>query len=190
MLPMSPTFSTSRSSRPTPKLTRSRAISVAIARSRRTAWAAAQTPTVAAVTAVVTASQSGRWIRVWTIFPRVLWTFGAYPVASDATPATICRAMPVVNPVITALDTKLIAAPSRSAPKTTITTPTSKVRVATLCRSVGSSPASERTLCEVSAIALVSVVVISTVRANSAPTVVGTIPAYRPSTGLNPPMLA
>ena len=129
-------------------------------------------------------------MRVWPIFPMVLCTSGAYPVASEATPATICRAMPVVNPVITALDTKLIAAPSRSAPKTTITTPTSKVRVATLCRSVGSSPASESTLWDVRAIALVSVVVISTVRANRAPTVVGTMPAYRPSTGLNPPMLA
>ena len=171
-------------------LTTSSAIRVAIDFSRRTACAAAQTATVAAVTRMVLPSQSATWPRVWPIFASVLCASGAYPVASEATPAMICRAMPVVNPVITALDTKLMAAPNRSAPKSSITMPTSTVRVATLCRSVGSRPASSSTLCEVSAIALVSVVVIRTVRANSAPTVVGTIPAYRPSTGLNPPMLA
>ena len=47
MLPMSPTFSTSSPSTPTPMLTTSSAIRVAIARSRRTACAAAQTATVA-----------------------------------------------------------------------------------------------------------------------------------------------
>lgn len=77
---------------------------------------------------------------------------------------------------MTAVETKLITEPSLSSPNTAITRPTSSVRVAMLPGSLGSSPASASTLRLDNAIALVSVVVISTVRANSAPTTVGAIP--------------
>ena len=46
------------------------------------------------------------------------------------------------------------------------------------------------TLRDDNASALVSVVTINTVRANSEPTMVDTTPEYRPATGLKPPMLA
>ncbi len=106
------------------------------------------------------------------------------------TPAMICRAMPVVNPVITALETKFMMDPNFSNPNTSMTTPTTIASAATLAGSAGSRPASVSTLRDDSASALVSVVTISTVRANAEPTMVATIPEYRPATGLNPPMLA
>lgn len=106
------------------------------------------------------------------------------------TPATICKAMPVVNPVITAVDTNDITDPRRSRPMSSITRPTSTVRVASAPASPGSSPASESTLCEDRAIALVNVVTISTVRAKTAPTIVGSTPDQSPSGAANPPMLA
>lgn len=98
----------------------------------------------------------------------------------------ICRAMPVEKPVITAFDTKLMTAPSRRTPRSSIAAPTIKVSMATFPASLGSSPTSERTLFEVRAIALVSVVTMRTVREVSEPTIAGTTPAYRPATGLNP----
>ena len=82
----------------------------------------------------------------------------------------------MVKPVITALDTKLIAEPSFSSPKTDITSPTRITSVAMLPGSCGSSPACCSTLCEDRPIALVRVVTISTVRANSDPMIVGTTP--------------
>ena len=98
--------------------------------------------------------------------------------------------MPVVKPVITALETKFMIDPNFSRPNTSITTPTTRARAATLAGSAGSSPASVSTLRDDSASALVSVVIISTVRARTEPMIVDTIPEYRPATGLNPPMLA
>lgn len=89
----------------------------------------------------------------------------------------IWRAIPVENPVITALETKLITAPSRSSPSTTMTSPASTVTVAMFPASPGSSPAPDSTLCEVSAMAEVSVVAISTVRAKNELRIVGTTPA-------------
>ena len=116
------------------------------------------------------------WIAQSPIFSRVLCCGLAYAVASLSTPAMICRAIPVVKPVITAVDTKLITEPSRNSPNSAITMPTSRVRVAMLPGSVGSRPAWESTLWLERAIALVRVVVIKTVRANTAPTRVGAIP--------------
>lgn len=89
----------------------------------------------------------------------------------------IWSAMPVEKPTMTALDTKLITAPRRSAPSTSITRPTMIVSVATLAGSVGSRPADASTLCDVSAMALVSVVIMRTVRVVSEPTIAGTMPA-------------
>lgn len=98
--------------------------------------------------------------------------------------------MPVVKPVITALETKPMIEPSRSRPNSAITAPTSITSMAMLAGSAGSSPACPSTLREDRAIALVKVVTMSTVRAKTDPTTVGTMPEYRPATGLNPPMLA
>ena len=102
----------------------------------------------------------------------------------------ICSAIPVLKPVMTALETKFMIAPKRSSPKMSITTPTTTASAATLAGSVGSRPDSFSTLRDDSAIALVRVVTISTVRAKTEATMPGTTPEYRPTTGLNPPMLA
>ena len=80
--------------------------------------------------------------------------------------------------------------PNRSSPKISITAPTTRASAAMFAGSFGSRPASASTLCEVNAIALVSVVTISTVRANTEPRMADTIPEYRPAAGLKPPMLA
>ena len=102
----------------------------------------------------------------------------------------ICTAIPVVNPVITAVDTNCMTDPSRSSPSASMTTPTSSVSVAIAPGSCGSSPAPASTLADESAMALVSVVTMRTVRANADPTIVDTTPEYSPTTGLNPPMFA
>ena len=102
----------------------------------------------------------------------------------------ICSAMPVLKPVMTALDTKFMIDPKRSSPKTSITAPTTIASAATLAGSAGSRPCSASTLRDDSAIALVSVVTIKTVREKTEATMPGTTPEYRPTTGLNPPMLA
>ena len=70
-----------------------------------------------------------------------------------------------------------MTAPRRSAPSRSIASPTMTVRVATFAGSVGSRPTPARTLCDVRAIALVSVVTMRTVRAVSDPTIAGTTPA-------------
>ena len=98
--------------------------------------------------------------------------------------------MPVLKPVMTALETKFMIAPKRSSPNANITTPTTTARAATFAGSVGSSPASLSTLRDDNAIALVSVVTMSTVRAKTDAMMPGTTPEYRPTTGLKPPMLA
>jgi hypothetical protein len=77
---------------------------------------------------------------------------------------------------MTALETKFMIEPKRSRPKTNMTAPTTMARAATLAGSVGSRPASFRTLRDDSAIALVSVVTISTVRAKTDPRMPGTTP--------------
>ncbi|WP_345802907.1 hypothetical protein AAIB33_07445 [Microbacterium sp. AZCO] len=64
------------------------------------------------------------------------------------------------------------------------------VSVATTPRSLGSKPAPTNTLCDVSAMALVSVVTIGTVRANIEPMIVGTIPDRSPTGAEKLPMLA
>jgi len=76
----------------------------------------------------------------------------------------ICSAMPVLKPVMTALETKFMIDPKRRRPKINITTPTTMASAATLAGSAGSSPDSLSTLRDDSAIALVSVVTIKTVR--------------------------
>ena len=88
----------------------------------------------------------------------------------------ICSAMPVLKPVITALETKFMIEPKRSRPKISITAPTTIARAATLAGSVGSRPASLSTLRDDSAIALVSVVTINTVRAKTDAMMPGTTP--------------
>ena len=88
----------------------------------------------------------------------------------------ICSAIPVVKPVITALETKFIIAPNRSNPNSSMTAPATSTSAAMLEGSVGSSPAALKTLWDVRASALVRVVTISTVRANSDPTIVDTTP--------------
>src|SRR5262245_3586650 len=102
----------------------------------------------------------------------------------------IWSAIPVVKPVITALETKFMIEPNFNNPNTSITSPTTIARAATLAGSPGSRPASVSTLRDDNARALVNVVTISTVRANTEPTIVDTTPEYRPATGLKPPMLA
>lgn len=84
------------------------------------------------------------------------------------------------------LATKASTTPSRSSPITSMIRPTRTVRAATFPAPCGSRPASARTLWPVSAMALVSVVVMRTVGAVSEPRIGGTTPAYRPATGLNP----
>ena len=111
---------------------------------------------------------------------RVLWLCGLYAVASKMTPAMICTAMPVVNPVITALETKFMMAPNFSSPNSSITTPTTRVSAATFAGSPGSRPAAVNTLRDDRASALVSVVTISTVLANTEPRIVDTMPEYSP----------
>ena len=59
------------------------------------------------------------------------------PVASTITPAMICTAMPVVKPVITALETKFMMAPNFSSPNSSITTPTTRASAATFAGSAG-----------------------------------------------------
>ncbi len=98
--------------------------------------------------------------------------------------------MPVVNPVMTAVDTNDMTEPSRSRPMISITSPTSTVRVAIAPRLCGDRPAECNTLCDDSAIALVRVVTIRTVRASTDPTIVGTTPDHNPSGAAKPPMLA
>ena len=88
----------------------------------------------------------------------------------------ICSAIPVLNPVMTALETKFMIDPKRSSPKTSITTPTTTASAATLAGSVGSRPASFSTLRDDSAIALVSVVTIRTVREKTDARMPGTTP--------------
>lgn len=152
------------------------AMRVASDRSGRTSRASAQTATVAAATTVLAGSQEPTWATQSAILPTVLDDSGSYAVASPSTPATICTAMPVVKPVITALDTNPMIEPSRSTPNSTMTAPTRMTSIATLAGSAGSSPVCSSTLREDSAMALVKVVTISTVRLNSDPTTVGTIP--------------
>ena len=96
----------------------------------------------------------------------------------------------MVKPVITALETKFMIDPNFSNPNTSMTTPTTIANAAIFAGSAGSRPASVITLRDDNASALVSVVTINTVRANSEPTMVDTTPEYRPATGLKPPMLA
>ncbi len=81
-----------------------------------------------------------------------------------------------MKPVITALETKFIIAPNRSSPNSSMTAPATSTSAAIFEGSVGSSPAALKTLWEVRASALVSVVTINTVRANSDPTIVETMP--------------
>lgn len=67
------------------------------------------------------------------------------------------------------MDTKPITDPSRNSPSTAITAPTRIVRVAMFAGSAGSNPACSSTLRADRAIALVSVVTMSTVRARIEP---------------------
>ena len=97
--------------------------------------------------------------------------------------------MPVLKPVMTALLTKFMIDPNRSSPKTSITAPTTTASAATFAGSAGSG-LFRSTLRDDSAIALVRVVTISTVRAKTDAMIPGTTPEYRPTTGFNPPMLA
>ena len=88
----------------------------------------------------------------------------------------ICTAIPVVNPVMTALETKFMIEPNRRSPNSSITTSTTRTKVATFLRSPGSRPAAVSTLRDDSAKALVSVVTINTVLANTEPRTVESVP--------------
>lgn len=98
--------------------------------------------------------------------------------------------MPAVKPVMTAVDTNDITEPRRSTPSSTIHSPTTSVSAATAPRSPGSRPASVRMLCAESAMALVRVVTMRTVREKTDPTMVGTAPDHRPRGAENPPTVA
>ena len=187
---MSPTVSTSTCITATATVSTAREIRVAKASSGLTNRKTAHTATVATATRHGASCQDPMWVNASTNLPRVLCRSGRYPVASAITPAMICNAMPVVKPVITALETKFMIDPKLSSPNTSITSPTTTASAATSAGSAGSSPASVRTLRDDNANALVNVVTMSTVRASTEPTIVDTIPEYRPATGLNPPMLA
>ncbi len=143
---------------------------------------------MAIATRVVVRSHSPMCTIAPTSLPTVFVDAGEYAVASLITPATICTAIPVVKPVITAAETYAITEPSRSRPIASITTPTSTVRVAIAPMSSLFRPAEASTLCEVSAIAEVSVVTISTVRAKTEPRIVGTTPDHSPSGAAKPPI--
>lgn len=98
----------------------------------------------------------------------------------------IWTAIPTEKPVIAAGETARSTLPTRSRAKRAIETPTSRVSAATLAGSAGERRAWRKTPREVRAMALVKVVTISTLRASSDPTIVGTIPAHRPANGPKP----
>lgn len=102
---MSETSCTSVPRSATGTLTTTRAMRVASAFSGLKRRARSHTATVAAETSTVSGCHWPMCVNASMNLPTVLWLGGEYPVASSMTPAMICRAIPVVKPVITAVDT-------------------------------------------------------------------------------------
>jgi hypothetical protein len=173
---MSPTVSTSECNRATATVTTTSAISVANASSGLTNLNTAHTATVPTATRHGANCQAPMWAKASMNLRIVLWLCGLYPVASPITPAMIWTAMPVVKPVITALETKFMIEPNFRRPSSSITTPTTSASAATFAGSAGSRPVAVNTLRDDSANALVNVVTINTVRAKTEPRIVDAMP--------------